>query len=148
MEERAGWCVSMDAPLVRFSVSYKRRSPPGPFPAVCLTHLYKLETRVLAGSGLRVDDHIGDIRTLASDSLLDLARARVRLVEPAGAFECERQERDEAVVRAQEAQLARRLAGLLLDDACDDRGAVGLDLACLALLRERLQVRLHAGDLG
>src|SRR6476659_2187640 len=133
---------------VRFSVSYKRRSPPRPFPAVCRADLYKLETRVLAGSGLGVDDHVGDIRALAPDSLLDLARARVRLVEPARAFERERQERNETVVGAQEAQLPRRLAGFLLDHARHDRGAVGLDLARRTLLRKWLEMCLHAGDLG
>ena len=54
-----------------------------------------------------MDDHVGDVGALAADPLLDLARPRVRVVEPARALEAERQERDEPAVRAQEAQLAR-----------------------------------------
>ena len=54
--------------------------------------------------------HVGDIRPLAADPLLDLARARVRLVETAPPVEPEREERDQAAVGSQEAKLgaARR----------------------------------------
>ena len=86
-------------------------------------------------SGLRVDDHVGDVgRSRRIRSSISLARecaSSSRLV-PSSA---ERQERDQAVVRAQEAQLARRLPGLLLTTRAHDRRALGLDLARLALLR-------------
>src|SRR5215218_2072308 len=80
-------------------------------------------------SRLRMDNHVGDVGTLTADALLDLARTRMRLVEPARAFERERQEGDEPVVDAQEPKLARRVPRLLPHDALDDRRAVGFHLA-------------------
>src|SRR5882724_10850584 len=91
--------------------------------------------------------HVGDVGPLATDALLDLARPRVRIVEPARALEAERQERDEAAVRAEEAQRSRFSARRLSDDSPHDRFVRGLLLTRLLRLRERLQVRLHAGDL-
>ena len=63
------------------------------------------------GLGLGVDDHVGDPRLRGPDSLLDLARARVGVGERPVGLEDERQVSDEAIVRAQEAELARVLAG-------------------------------------
>src|SRR4051812_24065339 len=74
---------------------------PSPFPG---NGSRPAETRP---SGLRVDDHVRDIRALAADSFFDLARPRVRVVQTAPAVEAERQERDQAVVRPQKPQLAR-----------------------------------------
>ena len=60
---------------------------------------------------LGVDDHVGDLGQLLAQPLLDLARARVRVGERRCRVEPEREERDEPLVRAQEAQLPRRAAG-------------------------------------
>ncbi len=87
-------------------------------------------TRRTLASGLGVDDHVGDVRALEPDPLLDLARARVRLVErrrarrarasgtPRGRRRCAG-----SAARAARSPVASRTIAL------DDRGAVGLDLA-------------------
>ncbi len=75
-----------------------------------------------------MDDHVGDVRALAADALLDLARARVRVVEPARAVEAEREERDEAGVGAQEAERARLATRHVTHDAPNERLRVGVDL--------------------
>src|SRR5581483_10834041 len=90
--------------------------------------------------------HVGDVGPLEADALLDLARAGVRFVERARRGETEREIRDEASVRMQEAQRTRLRAGDLPHHAYDHR-LVLLDLARGSCLRERLEVRLHAGDL-
>src|SRR3954462_1071690 len=56
----------------------------------------------LSASRLRVHDHVGDVRALPTDSLLDLAGTGVGLVEPARTLECERQEGDQTVLGAKE----------------------------------------------
>ena len=84
---------------------------------------------------------------LTADALLDLARARVRLVEPALRVETEGEERDETAVGAQHAQLARFLAGDLADDPLDI-GAVDCDLPAGRRLCERLEMGLHRVHLG
>src|SRR5581483_9230807 len=97
---------------------------------------------------LRVDDHVRDVGALATDPLLDLAGARVSLVEPARAAEAEGQERDEPAVGAKEAELLRLEPRRLAHDAPDERLALRRHLLRGARLRQRLEVRLHAGDLG
>src|SRR4051794_1644921 len=91
--------------------------------------------------------HVGDVGTLAMDARLDLARPRMRVVEPARALEAKRQEGNEPTVRAKETERARLGAGRLPDDSPHNRFVGGLLLACLLRLRERLEVGLHAGDL-
>src|SRR3954469_17726396 len=71
--------------------------------------------------GLGVHDHVGDVRPLAADSLFDLARLGVRVVEATRSVEAEREERDQAAVRSQEAQLARLPAGGVADDPPHER---------------------------
>jgi len=59
-----------------------------------------------------VDDNVGDLGLGQPDQLLDLARASVRVLEPALAVEAEREERDEPEVRAE----ARFRLGMMLAD--------------------------------
>src|SRR3954454_1309177 len=97
-----------------------------------------------------MDDDVRDVGTLAPDPLLDLAGARVRVVEAARAVEAEREERYEPTVGPEEAQRARVAARRVAHDATDDRFVVRLGLARLARLArlgQRLEVRLHAADL-
>src|SRR5689334_3863324 len=87
---------------------------------------------------------------LVADARLDLARARMRVGERSARVEAERQERDEALVRLEEAQLARLMAHLLANDPANVAGldAAVLDCAHVLVLRQRLEVRLHGGDRG
>ena len=80
-------------------------------------------------------------RSLA-DPLLDLARAGVRLGQRRARVERQRQVGEQPVVGAQEAQLARRLAGLLAHDPLDEVAVAG-DALALARLGQRLEVGLH-----
>ena len=86
----------------------------------------------------------GCSRRMSSSISLARAWASSRL---ALAVEAESEERDEADVGAQEAQLARRPARRLAHDPLD-RGRVDALLARLRRLGERLEVRLHRVDLG
>src|SRR5205085_1337777 len=63
----------------------------------------------------RVDDDVGDVGAFAADPLLDLTRPCMSVVKPARAVEAERQKGDEAVVGAQEPELARLLTGRVED---------------------------------
>ena len=54
-----------------------------------------------------MNNHVGDVRTRAPDSLLDLARASVGLGKRAGCVQREREVGDETLVRIDEAQLAQ-----------------------------------------
>src|SRR5581483_4826247 len=92
--------------------------------------------------------HVVDVRQRATNLLLDLARPRMCLVESAGRVEAERQEGDEPGIGAEEAELARLGARQLVHDPAHVRLAPGAHLARRAALGERLEVRLHAGDLG
>ena len=94
-----------------------------------------------------MDYHVGNIRPFVTDPLLDLARPCVGVREAARALEAKSQEGDETVVRAEETERARRGSGRLLDDAAHDRFVRRLHLASLLCLRERLEMRLHTGDL-
>ena len=87
-------------------------------------------------------DHVADLGPLAADPLLDLAGARVSVGQRGAGVERERQVGEQPVVGAQEAQLARRLAGLLPDDPLDEV-AVAVDALALGGLGQRLEVRLH-----
>src|SRR3954468_18135860 len=74
-----------------------------------------------ARSRLGVDDHVRDVGARAADRLLDLAPPCVRVLQAARPAETAREEGDEPlVVRAQEAELARRAARRLEDDPADD----------------------------
>src|SRR5207247_6508331 len=90
--------------------------------------------------------HCGDVVPLATDALLDRSLALFCLLEPGVRVEPERQERDETAVGAQEAQLARRRAGRILDDPLDVARVDG-DLATGRRLRQRLEMGLHRIDL-
>src|SRR6478752_956872 len=120
MEERAEWCVSWML-LYSFFSLVQEKIPVSTVSSGLPEASLQVGNVLFASLGLCMHDHVGDVRPLTPDSLLDLARARVRLVEPARPFERERQERHKTVVGAQKAQLARGLAGLLLDDAGNDR---------------------------
>src|SRR5262249_27869641 len=85
----------------------------------------------------------GSVCTLTANPFLDLARASVRVLEPARAFEPEREEGDEAAVGAEEANLAWITAGRLAHDALD-RPLVVRHLTPGARLRQRLEMRLDA----
>src|SRR5437763_2435431 len=91
--------------------------------------------------------HVGDVRPLTPDLLLDLARACVGVGEARRAVEAEREERHEPPGRAQEPQGPWLGTRPLLDDASHDGRSRRVDFTCLALIRQRLEMRLHARDL-
>ena len=66
---------------------------------------YKFKTVKLLEPRLCVHDHVRDIRSFAAQTLLHLARARVRIGERRGRVEAEGQERDDALFRSEEPQL-------------------------------------------
>ena len=80
-------------------------------------------------------------RSLRIRSSISLARAWASASEVPGSSD-ERQVGEQPVVGAQEAQLARRLAGLLAHDPLDEV-AVAVDALALGGLGQRLEVRLH-----
>src|SRR5207302_1012688 len=84
-------------------------------------------TFILTGSRLGVDDHVGDLGSLAPDPLFDLACAGMRVGERGFRIETEREEGDEAFVRVEEAQIARLAAGHVADDP-QDGVRIGRDL--------------------
>src|SRR6516225_7977720 len=94
-----------------------------------------------------MDYHVVDVRPGATDLLLDLARPGVRLLEPARAVEPEREERDEAGGRAEEAKLSRLRSGRLANDASDLRLVTDVHLPGGAAFGQRLEMGLHARDL-
>src|SRR5580765_5433612 len=91
--------------------------------------------------------HVRDVGPLEADLLLDLACARVCIVEAARPVEAEGQERDQTRVGAQEPEPPRLPAGRVADNAGHDRRAVRRHLAALTRLRQRLDVGLDTGDL-
>ena len=95
--------------------------------------------------GSVVDDHVGDVRPSAAQPLLDLACPRVRVRQRRGRIEPERHQGDDSLFRPQEPQRARRAAGRARDGGLELRRLD--DLACTDL-GERLEMRLHRGDLG
>src|ERR1044072_230481 len=94
--------------------------------------------------------HVGGLGTFAAGPLLDRPRARVGAGQGGAGVETESEVGEQAVVRAEEAQLTRRAARLLPDDALDEIpvGVVGDHASPLPLLRQRLEVRLHPGHVG
>src|SRR5262249_48654964 len=102
--------------------------------------------------GLCVDVHLGNLGALLADPLLDRAGGGVRGLKLGVRVEGEGQERDETAVRLEEAQLARRSAGLVADDA-QDRGLLALRRAgrrsmAFGDVRKWLEVRPDDCDLG
>ena len=96
--------------------------------SVCTT------TSAIPGTALRTPSSISLARVCASASDASAPSASVR-------------NDDDAVVRPHEAELARRRARLLADDALDGV-RVDLDLARGRGLGQRLEVRAHVRDLG
>src|SRR5262245_203812 len=97
-------------------------------------------------SRLGVYHDVGDCRDGASHAILDGRRPTVRIRERARTAEDEREEYHDALVRADEAQLARIGSGLLPDDGLD-RSRIDVDLLGSRRLAKRFEVRLDALDL-
>src|ERR1700751_2339882 len=91
-------------------------------------------------------DHVGDLRALAPDSFLDLARTTVRVSERRPGIEAEGHKGDEAVVCLEEPQLTRRCTGCPAHDLLYEAG-VALDRRAPGGLGERLEVSLDGDDL-
>ena len=102
-------------------------------------------------SRLGVDDHVGDLRVLAPDALLDLARVRMRLGEGALGSMPEREEGDETLVGAEEAELARLgpvASRTMARTAAASSSSSPRDRALRGRLGERLEMRLHPSTSG
>src|SRR6266542_293202 len=98
-----------------------------------------------------MDDHVGQIRRVAADLLLDLTRARVCLGQRAARVETERQEHHQPLIGAEKPQLARPPPRRLLHDA-DDRlfvagNVLRRQLDACGLFGKRLQMGLDGRDL-
>src|SRR5215213_11567773 len=99
-----------------------------------------------------MDDHVANVGPRGVDTLLDLAGAGVRGRQRSGGIEPECEEDHEALVGREKAELPRRTACSLLDDARDGGGRGG-DVrpgrACAAaLLGKRLQMGLDRLDVA
>ena len=99
-----------------------------------------------------MNDHVGKTFQGRPDALLNDARPRMRLRQRQPRLQSERQEEDQALGGAQEAQLARQGLQLLLDDPLDDLPValhIGVERRGVeAHLWQRLQVHLHRVELG
>ena len=135
--------------LYSFSVSYKRRSPHRPFPSGLPGASLQLEnlrfravqgsvwtiTSAISGRSRRIRSSISLARECASSSLLVPSSASVRNATSPSSVRRKRSSRGGLPVSSSTTRATTAAPS-------------ASDLARLALLRERLEVRLHAGDLG